>query len=80
MTKQLEVKRGEKFGKLTIIEEVEPHVYPNGKTRRKFLCKCECGNEVEVLLKLLKNGSTKSCGCYQKEITSKTNKNIINMK
>lgn len=33
----------------------------------KYLCKCKCGNIVEVEQTALKNGTIKSCGCYQKE-------------
>lgn len=49
---------GQKFGRLTAIEYL-------GKN--KWLCKCECGNEVEVRGTFLQNGHTQSCGCYHKE-------------
>lgn len=49
---------GNTYGYLTVIKQI-----PGGK----WLCKCKCGNEVEVLTYNLKNGNTKSCGCYQKE-------------
>jgi hypothetical protein len=29
----------------------------------RWLCKCDCGNEVIVLGNSLKNNATKSCGC-----------------
>lgn len=50
---------GEIFGKWTVIslDHVE-----NGKTY--WLCKCECGKEKSVYKGSLKNGSSKSCGCY----------------
>lgn len=35
--------------------------------RIEWLCQCKCGNKVWVLAKYLKNGDTKSCGCYNKE-------------
>lgn len=38
------INKGDKFGKLTIIREVEPNITPCGTVQRKFLCKCECGN------------------------------------
>ena len=28
-----------------------------------WLCKCDCGNTIEVLLNNLRSGNTKSCGC-----------------
>ena len=40
-----------------------------GKTH--WFCQCECGNIVSVQLGSLRNGTTKSCGCLQKEIVSK---------
>lgn len=55
---------GQKFGRLTIQEWAG-----NGK----WQCLCECGNIVLVQTDNLKNGNTKSCGCYQKEQASKTN-------
>lgn len=36
-----------------------------------WLCLCECGNETIVDGGHLKAGRIKSCGCYNKEITSK---------
>jgi len=47
------------FGKLTVIRDTGRR-----KSRRPiWLCKCECGKEVEILAKYLLNGDTKSCGC-----------------
>ena len=57
-----------KFGRLTVINYV-------GKTKdrhAKWLCKCECGNEVVVNGNSLISGHTQSCGCLQKERTSKS--------
>ena len=31
-------------------------------------CKCECGNEKDILEKLLKNGDSASCSCGADEI------------
>ena len=52
---------GQKFGMLTVIQRVEN----KGKDVR-YLCRCDCGNEIEVIGQHLKNGNTKSCGCYRK--------------
>ena len=56
---------GSRYGRLKIIKEVAPHAYPSGKLRRKFLCKCDCGKEISVMINLLKTGNTKSCGCFR---------------
>ena len=60
---------GQKFGRLTVIEE-------DGKNKNgsiKWRCKCECGNEITVIGTNLRNGNTTSCGCLQKEITKDLN-------
>lgn len=57
-----------KFGRLTAI------IYA-GKTKdrhSKWLCRCDCGNEVVVNSNLLTSGHTKSCGCLRKENVSKS--------
>lgn len=50
---------GQTFNKLTVIKRVE-----NNKKATKWLCKCKCGNYVEVQGSNLKNEHTKSCSCY----------------
>ena len=57
---------GEKYGKLTVIAEA-----PNIGGRTAWLCKCDCGNEIQVITKSLRNGNTKSCGCLHKIAISK---------
>jgi hypothetical protein len=37
-----------------------------GKSR-KYLCKCDCGNEKAIIGSSLRTGNTSSCGCYRKE-------------
>ena len=63
MAKKRIIKVGDRFGKLTIIKEVEPNITPCGTKQRKFLCKCECGNEVVRAMSTLSNGAKTSCGC-----------------
>ena len=53
--------RGQKFGRLTVIERAENA--KDGKVR--WLCQCECGNEVVVSSDHLRRGNTKSCGCLR---------------
>lgn len=55
---------GQRFGKLTVISEAEPHYQQNGNKKRRWLCKCDCGRETIVLQSnLTSNRGTKSCGC-----------------
>jgi hypothetical protein len=67
--KKIEIQENEKYGRLTIIKEVEKH-----RHERNFLCKCECGKETKVLLRYLRNGRTKSCGCLHKETVSNSSR------
>ena len=71
--RRLVIKKGQKFGRLTIIKEIEPHILPCGNRYRKALCQCDCGNEKEVLYNSLKSGKTKSCGCITIELLKKDN-------
>lgn len=63
MPARAKIKAGDKFGYLTVIKEVEPNITPCGTVQRKFLCKCECGNEVVRLRQTLVNSPIASCGC-----------------
>jgi hypothetical protein len=56
---------GQKFGRLTVIQQQGKDKYNNAL----WLCKCDCGNEITVISNNLKSGRTKSCGCYRKEAT-----------
>ena len=72
---------GKKFGKLTVIEKAEDHIYPSGKHRPRYKCLCDCGKETIVMANALKNGSCKSCGCLQKERASEVNSsNLVGQK
>lgn len=54
---------GQKFGRLTVLERAE-----NAKDRKtRWLCRCDCGNEIVVYGRYLRGGNTKSCGCYHRE-------------
>lgn len=57
---------GRKFGRLTVVEvdRVE-------KGCVFWKCQCDCGNSYVVKASYLLRGSVKSCGCLQKDITTK---------
>jgi hypothetical protein len=59
---------GERYGRMLVIREYEQVGYD-----RYFLCKCDCGNEKIVRMNELRSGKTKSCGCLNREMTSKSN-------
>lgn len=55
---------GQRFGRLTVI-----HVAAN-KTNTgnyQWICCCDCGAEITATSNNLRNGHTKSCGCFEKE-------------
>lgn len=58
---------GLKFHKLTVIKPIGL----NKHRKMVWLCKCDCGNETNVISAHLKNGNTKSCGCYHIQQTIK---------
>lgn len=63
MSKKLIIKNGSKFGKLTVINEVERMRLPSGQINRVFKCRCECGNITNVRLVHLARNRTLTCGC-----------------
>lgn len=63
----LEIKRGQRFGRLTVIRELPKIPDSDGVLRRIFKLQCECGTECEIRLIQLTAGGTQSCGCLQRE-------------
>ncbi len=63
---------GKRFGKLIVIKELDNKMDKNG--HRHFICKCDCGNEIEVLGHNLLANQTQSCGCRKivRRLQSKT--------
>lgn len=66
----MSVNQNQRFGRLTTVSQVEPHISKSGRKYRRWLCKCDCGNESIVFEDNLKYKRTTSCGCYQKEIAA----------
>lgn len=58
---------GQQFGSFTVLQEVLPHVSPNGKRRPRYECRCVCGRVLPVLMQNLLNGQSTSCGCLRAE-------------
>jgi hypothetical protein len=63
---------GEKFGKLTVLNEEV--IFKSGKNRIFTTCECECGGKKTCERYGLVSGSTTSCGCVRKETTIAFNK------
>ena len=57
------------YGRLTVVSFSRKKA-----TMKLYMCKCECGNTREVYMSNLRQGYTKSCGCYGRERTSERSK------
>lgn len=58
---------GQVFGNLTVLKRAK-----NRGRRIYFLCRCLCGNKIEIVNDSLRSGKTKSCGCKKSEYCSST--------
>ena len=50
---------GNRYGKLTVIEQVES----SSRGQRRYRCICDCGGTIIAFAGNLKSGQTTSCGC-----------------
>lgn len=55
---------GQRFGRLVVLERAENEP----KKHARWLCKCDCGNELIVQSHCLKLGGQKSCGCLREQM------------
>lgn len=58
MTQRIELKPGQRFGKLVVQKQVKSTTYE---------CVCDCGGLKEVSTSALRSGNIKSCGCLKVE-------------
>lgn len=57
---------GKKINYLTVVELLDVRARNRQKVYR---CLCDCGNYINVRSSDLKTGNTKSCGCYNKQLS-----------
>jgi hypothetical protein len=77
MVKVKEDLTGKFFGKLKVLRQIDDYISPNtGRHYAQWLCECDCDNHTKVIVQQnhLKSRHTSSCGCLQKEQTTKANK------
>lgn len=55
---------GVRFGRLVVLSLVRSDSAKNSR----WLCHCDCGNDIAVSRPNLRGGHTTSCGCFRKEI------------
>jgi hypothetical protein len=69
MAKKIILNQGDRFGKLTFLTEVENYVSPNNPRVKarvgKF--KCDCDNIKNIIIRNVRLGIIKSCGCFHIE-------------
>ena len=63
---------GRRYDRLLVEKMIGFRTNKNGSRSSMCLCLCDCGTEVEIPAAYLTSGNTKSCGCLNKEIVSKT--------
>ncbi len=62
---------GRKFDRLTVLQFTGIKQFSSGQKHRYYECSCDCGLLAIVNQRALISGTTKSCGCLQKEETRK---------
>lgn len=65
---------GQKFGMLTVLYRAESH-----KQRTYWHCKCDCGNEKDVMSSNLTRELTRSCGCNIGKAISNSYTDLVGM-
>ena len=73
MSKRLEIKKGDRFHSLVILQEIEPATWGPHHTYRRFLCECDCGKILPVRMGNIRSGCTTSCGCVAKRKLAEAN-------
>jgi len=64
---------GRRFGRLVVVS----HHSADKWGSQRWLCKCDCGKEKVVVSGHLKNGNTRSCGCYRVDTGKAKVKDLI---
>lgn len=60
--------KGERFGRLVVLEQCEDWVSPtNGLHKAQWLCQCDCGNQCKVVGNDLISKNKQSCNCLHFE-------------
>lgn len=62
---------GKRFGRLIALKRI------NIQGISRYLCECDCGNEIEVKGILLLTGGVSSCGCLRKDKSAKSMDGIM---
>lgn len=66
---------GQQFHRLTVISR-GTNAGQGEKSKARWTCRCECGQEVLVHAGALKSGNTQSCGCHKAELAKINGKSL----
>lgn len=69
LNEKTDAKIGIKYNNWTVLEKAESNKHGNPK----WLCMCDCGKIRKLYLSDIKNGHSKSCGCYRREFLKNQN-------
>lgn len=58
---------GQRFSKLLVVEQDDFYEAPSGARTAKWICKCDCGTFISVVIGSLTSKNTQSCGCLVSE-------------
>src|SRR5262245_20287289 len=58
---------GQRFGRLTVLARVPPELLNKVVFEAHWLCGCRCGELIHTRASSLKNGHTRSCGCFHRD-------------
>lgn len=66
---------GQKFNRLTVLEQAEDYISPKGRHDSQWLCECSCENKTKIIVRgtQLHSKKTQSCGCLKIERTKESN-------
>jgi hypothetical protein len=63
---------GKTFGRWTVVEQADRnefgHIF--------YWCVCACGYKARVIAHTLRRGTSKSCGCWQRELSAEMMKDV----
>jgi hypothetical protein len=62
---------GKTFDRWTVIARAGRKFYEHAEPEAMWLCRCDCGTEREVSGAQLRKGTSRSCGCLQREAVGK---------
>ena len=68
--------RGVEDSRLVVMSQTNDYVATNGKHYARFLCRCNCGSDKDIIASSydIRHGKVKSCGCLWAEIHYETHK------